>query len=235
MTLYNTLYMNKQLPLSFQAPEFARFDNFIITGNQQLLHALIDEHESLIFLWGEHGCGKSHLLQAVTQSYQADEKAAFYLPLAQLQELTPDMLDGLEMMDLVCLDDVHAVSGYSQWEEALFHFFNRIRDKGGRLILAADNSAVNCAIKLPDLRSRLSWGLTYQVQALDDQAKVDALKLRASQRGMQMSNEVAAYIMKHTTRSLPELIILLDKLDYASLAEQRKLTIPFVKNIIYSV
>ncbi len=227
--------MNKQLPLSFQAPEFASFDNFIIARNQQLLHSLSDEQESLIFLWGEKGCGKSHLLQAVTQSYQTAEKNAFYLPLDLLAELTPDMLEGMEMMDLVCLDDVHAVSGHSQWEEALFHFFNRMRDKGGRLILAADNSAVNCAIKLPDLRSRLSWGLTYQVQPLDDPAKVEVLKLRASQRGLVMSDEVAAYIMKHTSRSLPKLITLLDKLDYVSLAEQRKLTVPLVKSIIYSV
>lgn len=224
--------MNKQLPLSFQAPEYAGFDSFIVAGNQQLMHFLMDDEELLIYLWGEHGSGKTHLLQATLQYYIEQGKNAFYLPLTVDNELTPEMLDGLEIMDLVCLDELDNICGQAQWEESLFHFFNRMRDKGGRLILAASNSAVNMPLQLPDLRSRLSWGLTYQLKALDETSRATALKQRAAQRGLMMSDDVTAYIMKHTSRSLPALMALLDKLDYASLAEQRKLTIPFVKNFL---
>ncbi len=224
--------MNKQLPLSFQAPEYADFESFIAADNQQLVHSLQDDSERLIYIWGEHGCGKTHLLQAITRYYLEQNKNAFYIPLTDNGELSADMLDGLEIMDLLCLDELDSIYGQPQWEVPLFHLFNRMRDSGGRLILAASNSAVNSAIKLPDLRSRLSWGLTYQLKALDDKGKMQALKQRAFQRGLSMNNDVMAYIMKHSSRSLPQLMSLLDKLDYASLAEQRKLTIPFVKNFL---
>ncbi len=224
--------MNTQLPLSFQAPEYAVFESFIAADNQQLLHSLQDDSEQLIYLWGETGAGKSHLLQAVTQHYLERNKTAFYIPLADNQDLTPQMLDGLEVMDLVCLDELDTLCGNTQWEEALFHLFNRMRDSGSRLVLAASNSAVNLTIQLPDLRSRLSWGLTYQLKPLDDKGKAEALQQRASQRGLSMNEEVTAYILKHSSRSMHQLMALLDKLDYASLAEQRKLTIPFIKGFI---
>jgi len=226
--------MKNQLPLSFQAPENASFDNFIAGDNKQLIFSLENESEPLIFLWGESGSGKSHLLQAITTAYLSMNKNALYIPMQVDDEFTPELLDGLEVMDLVCLDDLDNIVGNKDWETALFHFFNRIRDSGGRLILAANNSALNLGIHLPDLRSRLSWGLTYQVKSLNDKDKVKALKLRAHQRGFEMSDEVASYLMKHTTRQMSVLIKLLDKLDYATLAQQRKLTIPFIKSFLVS-
>lgn len=227
--------MKNQLPLSFQAPENASFENFIPGDNKQLIFSLENASEPLLFLWGESGSGKSHLLQAITASYQSMNKNALYIPLQIDDDFTPEILDGLEMMDLVCLDDVDIIVGNKDWEEALFHFFNRIRDCGGRLILAANNSALNLGIHLPDLSSRLSWGLTYCVKTLKDKDKVEALKLRAHQRGFEMSDEVANYLMKHSTRKMSVLINLLEKLDYATLAEQRKLTVPFIKNFLLSV
>jgi len=229
--IYNS-QMKNQLPFSFQAPESATFDNFIAGKNQQLLYSLNKKDEPLVFLWGESGSGKSHLLQAISAQYQAMGKDAMYIPMQFENDFTPELLDSLETMDLICLDDIQNIAGKKLWEEALFHFFNRIRDHGGRLILAADNSAINLGIHLADLESRLSWGLTYQLHIPDDKEKTAILKLRAHQRGFDMSDEVAAYLMKRATRDMSGLIELLEKLDYASLAEQRKLTIPFIKNFL---
>lgn len=226
--------MKNQLPLSFQAPEHASFENFISGANEQLLFSLQNEAEQLIYLWGKHGSGKSHLLQAITGDYLAKNKTALYFPLQISEDISPQLLEGLEIMDLVCLDNIDAIVGNQDWEEALFHFFNRIRSSGGRLILAAQHSAPNVGIHLPDLSSRLSWGVTYQVKALEDKDKIEALKLRAHQRGFEMSDEVANYLMKHATREMTVLISLLEKLDYATLAQQRKLTIPFIKNFLVS-
>ncbi|MCP3848801.1 MAG: DnaA regulatory inactivator Hda [Gammaproteobacteria bacterium] len=224
--------MQNQLPLSFQAPENAVFDNFVLGDNQQLIHSLENEAEQLLFIWGETGSGKSHLLQAITSQYLSNESSALYIPLKLDDEFPPELLDGLEVMDLVCLDDVHKVMGNRKWEEALFHFFNRIRENNGRLILAAENNAVNLDINLPDLKSRLTWGLTYQVKLLCDDDKITVLKLRAHQRGFKMTDDIAQYLLNRATRNMSELIKLLDKLDYESLAEQRKVTIPFIKQYL---
>ncbi len=224
--------MKKQLPLSFQAPEQATFEQYIAGGNQQLISSLKKASELLVYIWGEKGAGKTHLLQAIVNYYQAQEMNALYLPLQIDENFPPEMLDGLEVMDLVCLDNIHKVMGDRQWEEALFHFFNRMRDNRGRLILAADNSAVNLKINLADLKSRLTWGLTYQIKTLDDADKIEVLKVRAHQRGFAMTDEIAQYLLKWASRDLTDLIELLDKLDYESLATQRKLTIPFIKQYL---
>jgi len=133
---------------------------------------------------------------------------------------------------LVCLDNVDQVAGDKDWELALFNFFNRIRESGGRLILSAGQNAHNLDIKLADLRSRLSWGITYQLRGLNDVEKINALKIRAHLRGFMMDDKVAQFLMKHSSRDMSELMALLDKLDYASLVEQKKLSIPFVKNYL---
>ena len=227
--------MKNQLPLSFQAPENATLDNFVTGDNKQLLYSLADEQENLVFLWGEAGSGKSHLLQAICTSCSNQGKNSLYLPLQATEDWTPELFDGLEAMDMVCLDNIDNIIGQRNWEEAFFHFFNRLREAGGRLIVAARSNAHNLGIDLPDLRTRLGWGVTYQVRPLCDDDKMTALRVRANERGFDMSNEVARYLMKYASRDMRELIELLNRLDYASLAEQRKLTIPFIKRFLVSV
>lgn len=224
--------MQNQIPLSFQAPENAGFDNYIAGENQQLIFSLQNNEELLIFLWGDSGSGKTHLLQAISSQYQQNGLNALYIPLQMSDEFPPELLEGLEMMDLVCLDDIHSVIGHQEWEHALFHFFNKMRENKGRLILAANNSAVNLDIQLADLKSRLSWGLTYQAKNLSDKDIIKVLKLRADQRGFAMTDEAANYLFKRASRDMSALITLLDKLDYESLSEQRKLTIPFIKRFL---
>ncbi len=224
--------MKKQIPFSFQAPELATLDNFIAGENKQLLFSLKNTTDQLIFIWGDKGVGKTHLLEAMVFYYQSLAKNVFYLPLQIQEDFEPKMLESLEAFDLVCLDNVDQVTGDKDWELALFNFFNRIRESGGRLILSAGQNAHNLDIKLADLRSRLSWGITYQLRGLNDVEKINALKIRAHLRGFMMDDKVAQFLMKHSSRDMSKLMTLLDKLDYASLVEQKKLSIPFVKNYL---
>ncbi len=224
--------MKKQIPFSFQAPEYATLDNFIVGANEQLLFSLKNDSEQLIYLWGDKGSGKTHLLESIVLYYHSLEKNAIYIPLQLDDNLEPELLDSLESFDLVCLDNIQNIAGHELWEEALFDFFNRIREAGGRLILAAEQNAHNLPVKLADLRSRLSWGITYQIKTLNDDDKISALKFRAHQRGFQMNDDVACYLMKHAPRDMSGLMSLLDKLDYATLVEQKKLSIPFVKKYL---
>jgi DnaA family protein len=224
--------MKSQLPFSFHPPEYYSFTNFFSGRNHQLIYSLNSAEEKLVYLWGEKNTGKTHLLQALMRQQQQQGKSAIYLPLSAMEDVTPEIFQGLENMQLICLDDLHAVIGQTAWEEPIFHLFNRVKESGSKLILAANNSAVNLKMDLADLKSRLSWGLTYHLYPLDDKEKIAVLKLRAEQRGFELSNDVAVYLINRATRDLSELVALLEQLDYATLAQQRKLTVPFIKKFL---
>ncbi|MGD8483959.1 MAG: DnaA regulatory inactivator Hda [Thioalkalispiraceae bacterium] len=223
--------MSFQLPLGITWRDHATFNNFYTGKNAQLVSSLVLATEPLIYLWGEAGSGKSHLLQAVCHkaSEQGGSQQPLYLPMQELVELPAAMLEGMEGMNPVCIDDVQCIAGNPQWETALFHLFNRLRDQGVRLIISASAAPAQLGIQLPDLVTRLAWGAVYQLQPLDDDGKRVALQQRATQRGLELPDEVVQYVLKRSARDMSSLFELLDKLDAASLAAQRKLTIPFVK------
>jgi len=142
------------------------------------------------------------------------------------------LLDNVEFCDLVCLDDIQAVLGQAHWEEALFHAFNRMRDAGKQLLIAADASPRKLPIKLADLQSRLSLALVFQLHELSDDDKLRALQLRASRRGLQLPDDVGRFLLARSVRSMTVLFDTLEQLDTASLQAQRKLTIPFLKEAL---
>jgi DnaA family protein len=228
----------QQLSLGVSLDDDARFSNFFCfpgSPNAQTLKALMSqlssEGEPFIFLWG--GSGLTHLLQAACHSASADGLSVQYLPLMEVQSFDPDSLfEGLEEMDLVCIDDVQVIAGKPAWETALFALFNQLRDRGVGLLMAAKASPKTLPLDLPDLQSRLNWGLTLQVQALSDDEKLQALQFRARARGLELSDEVGHFILHRAPREMHELFASLNQLDQASLAEQRRLTIPFVKQVL---
>ena len=224
-----------QLALEVRLRDEATFDNFLASRTTRpLVDALQRQSgeagEAIIFIYGPGGCGKSHLLQAACQGAGG---RALYLPLAELRHCPADeLLQGVESRDLVCLDDVHRVLGDESWEEALFHLCNRAREQGCRLLVAADAAPRALALKLEDLRSRLGWGIVYQLTRPGDEEKAAILRFRAARRGLTLSAEVAAFIVSRAPRALDQLLDLLERLDRASLARQRALSIPFVKQIL---
>lgn len=224
-------HSSPQLPLRISLRDSANFANFLTGENAVVSHALQQGDEPFIYLWGGEGAGKTHLLQAACHAVTEAGGTAIYLPLAEAGFM-PQMLEGMEQMSLVCLDELQAIAGKEEWEQALFHLYNRLRDSGNRLIAAADVAPAGLGLGLPDLVSRLGWGPVYQLQSLSDEEKAAALQLRAANRGMEMPPEVASYLMSRASRDMHELFALLERLDEISLAAQRKLTIPFVREII---
>ncbi|MEJ2406508.1 MAG: DnaA regulatory inactivator Hda [Candidatus Thiodiazotropha sp.] len=221
-----------QLPLRIGLRDSATFANFHRGGNAAASHALEQGDEPFIYLWGAEGSGKSHLLQAACHAVTEEGRTAIYLSLGEEDGMHPAMLEGMEQFSLVCLDNLQAVAGDTDWEQALFHLYNRLRESGSRLIASGNASPSGLGITLPDLVSRLGWGPVFQVQMLSDEEKSVALQQRAANRGMQMPPEVAAYLMNRAPRDMHALFALLDRLDEVSLAAQRRLTIPFVREII---
>jgi len=228
--------MIQQLPLGIQIKAAARFSNFVAGPNDELLGQLRlsanGSGELFFLIWGSRGSGKSHLLQAICHQTASQGRAAAYLSLQDYSNLQPELLDGWDGYDMVCLDDMDAVAGQRQWEEAVFHLYNRIRERGGGLVVSSSSAPAHLQLCLPDLRSRLGWGLMYQLKSLDDHQRLQALQLRAQQRGCEMPDETGRYLMRRLPRDMPVLFDLLDQLDEASLVAQRKLTVPFVKSVL---
>ena len=135
------------------------------------------------------------------------------------------------LLQAIC-HEIEAIAGHAQWEEAIFHLYNRVRDAGGRIIVAGHDLPKAINLQLPDLVSRLSWGVLYQLISLEDDEKLIALNMRAKRRGMTLPDDVGKYLLTHCPRHMSTLFAALDALDKASLAAQRRLTIPFVKEVL---
>jgi DnaA family protein len=221
-----------QLPLGIGLKDTATFDNFYSAGNELVIQALQQGNERMLYLWGPSGCGKSHLLQALCHATAARGRSPVYLPLLELRSLSPEVLDGLELQALITIDDIQAIAGVPQWEEALFHLYNRVRDAGHRLVVSATVAPAGLALSLPDLVSRLGWGPVFHLAALTDIDKRAALQMRARRRGLEMSNDVAEYLLRRCPRDMDSLFNLLNQLDHASLVAQRRLTIPFIRELL---
>jgi DnaA family protein len=225
-----------QLTLGLSLKDEATFDNFYAGRNAEIVHELKKtahgEGERFIYLCGVRGQGLSHLLQACCHAAYLQHLRSVYLPLSNLLTLSPDVLNDLESLDLICIDDLHVIAGQPEWEEALFHLYNRVFDAGGRIVIAANDLPQSLQLGLPDLASRLSWGIVYQLHPLLDDEKIAALTMRAHRRGISLSEEVGKYILTHCPRHMGTLFAALDALDKASLAAQRRLTIPFVKEVL---
>lgn len=228
--------MIQQLPLNIHWRDDATLQSFYPGDNAEALKGVSELScgmgESFVYLWGQHGVGRTHLLQAACRAASENEIASFYLSFENLPTLSHSILQGVEGIPLVCLDDIDNIAGKLEWEEMVFHLFNRIRVENGRLLIASNIAPKDIQIQLPDLKSRLAWGVIYQLHRLTDDQKTDALQLRAHQRGLKLSKNVSQFLLSHCSRDMVELHSILEKLDRASLVEQRRLTIPFVKHVL---
>lgn len=224
-----------QIPLPFPLPHLA-FGLFWPGANQALFDQLQrvagGGEERIVYLWGAAGAGKSHLLQAVCNRAGAAARRAAYVPLALKDRLDPSLLEGLEQAHVVCIDDLDRLAGDPAWEGALFNLYNRIRDAGRSLVLAAGCAPGSLPIALPDLKSRLSWDLVFRIEPLDEAERFAALRHRASKRGMEIPDEVLRFLSRRIPRDPHTLFRWLERLDRESLAAQKKLTVPFVKELL---
>lgn len=220
-----------QLPLSLRTPPDQRLDAF--HGQPAVRDAVRaaarGEQRDWLYLSGPAGSGKTHLLLAACAEASAAGRRAAYLPLAAFAGALADVLPAQEGADLVCLDGLEAIAGQRADEEALFHFHNRARAGGTVLLYAARGNPAALGLGLPDLATRLGQCTRFTLEALDDDGRRELLRQRAARRGLQLDDAAMDYLMRRSERDLASLTALLDRLDKASLAEQRRITIPFLR------
>jgi DnaA family protein len=202
-------------------------------GNPELVELLgavaLDRKQDWLYLSGPAGSGKSHLLLGACAQARAAGLDAGYLPLAALAGRVGDALQGQARAALVCLDGVEAIAGRRDDEVALFHFHNAARAAGARVVYAASAMPGALALSLPDLRSRLEQCTRIALEPLDEAGRRDVLRQRGARRGLELDEAVLDWLFRRVGRDLVSLSKLLDRLDKESMAAQRRITVPFLR------
>ena len=225
-----------QLPLNFHIHEEFTFDNFLVGENiaakEQLISTAGSATQSFVYIWGSEGVGCSHLLQACCHQASCNNRTAMYLPLDELNHHDGSIVEGIEAVDLVCVDHLDTIAGNLEWETALFHLFNRLQVSNSQLIVASTSPPRRLDITLADLVSRLSACLVYQIAGLNDDDIKLLLQQKAKVKGLELSADAVQFIMNRCERSLPSLFKLLEDLDHNALSAGRRLTVPFIKDVM---
>ncbi|MDH3589909.1 MAG: DnaA regulatory inactivator Hda [Gammaproteobacteria bacterium] len=225
-----------QLTLDVRLPDQADFANFIIGNNAETV-AAVELHarrrtDPLVWLRGPGAVGKSHLLLAACRTAGEAGGAAAFLAASQISRLSPGNIEQWGDKDFVAIDDVDRLAGSAEWEAALFALFNELRDSGGVLLVSASGGPRDIRFELRDLVSRMRSGPVYALDPLTDDQRLEALRLRAIERGFELPDETGRYLMHRYPRDLSSLFGVLDKLDNESLRAQRRVTVPFVKQVL---
>lgn len=225
----------RQLPLALRAPPDFRLDTFIGAppGALEQLQALASGgSRDAVLVTGAAGSGKTHLALATIALSRELQRPAFYLEPGALQAPLPAMLEGAEAFPLVVVDGIEAVMGEHGRETALFDLHNRVRAAGGGLLYTSTAAPDALNAVLPDLRSRLGQGIRIPLRSLDDAGRRQVLRQRAQRRGLTIDDAAIDWLLSRAGRNLGELATILDRLDRASLAAQRRITLPFLRQVL---
>lgn len=237
---------NPQIPLSFKSRRNASFEDFVI-GNNQLAYASAKDflqcHENdnttnsplsrrFLYLKGDSGSGKTLLLHAVCNHARSLGKVVIYLPLRHLisQRGTPPA--DFRGVDLLCLDDLDALTGEPQWQEAVFHYLNQMRSQAAYVMLAGRQGPGNLKIELADLHSRLAWGEVSGLKVLADYDKKLVLQQHARSQGAEVPDEVLNYLLKYAKRDMKSLLRVLSLLQQKAFSAKRATTVPLLREVL---
>ena len=229
------MLFSPQIPLPLEPRRIGGLDDFVVGPNATVRGAVVEvakEPDRSLFLSGPAGSGKTHLLNAACLAARDAGRTAFYLGMRSLGQRNSTALDGLESMNLVCIDDLHLVAGDAGWEEALFHFINRLRQERGSLLVASHDRLRQLPLGLPDLASRLAWGLRLELQLLDDDDKRRVLESHARSLGIELPEAVGDYLLSRGTRDMATLVGLVTRLQQAAFREKRKVTVPLARRLM---
>ena len=216
----------QQLALSVQLRESASFDSFFCGPNAAAVAAL-QQAQGALLIYGALGSGRTHLLQAVARAQHCA-----YLPMAEIHQMGPEVLEGLEHSPLICLDDLDAVTSNRDWALALLRLLDQRHTQGTAVVIASATPPDRMEIALPDLRTRLMRAAIFGLKPLTDEDRTQLLRERAQARGLDLSPEVSRWLLTQLARDTGSLLAALEQLDRASLSAKRRLTLPFVQTVL---
>ncbi|MDG2093608.1 MAG: DnaA regulatory inactivator Hda [SAR86 cluster bacterium] len=224
----------KQLTFPWNKENKSSFDSFYTTKlNKQLLFLLKNEAlKDDLLIYGAKDSGKTYLLQALCNQFNNQGKSSFFLPVRQAIELSVDILDSLENIELVCIDGIESLVGNKAWEIGLFNLINRSFNSNNRLIFTSAKNIDGMNFELKDLDSRLRKIQSHELHSLADDDILYALKHIANLRCIELGSKEAQYLLTYADRNISDLVKILESLDQLSMEMKRKITIPLIKEVI---
>lgn len=230
-----------QLSLPVSLPDSETFQTFYALDNEFVCSYLKDFCDSqvsnqkpLSYLFGGTGLGKSHLLYACCNQAQLSGIQSIYLNMHTLKDMPCEAINEVADYGLICIDNLHQISGDLVWETAIFDLINQVIEKSNqaKIVIAASASPNAAGYQLPDLISRLTWGAVFQLAHRSDQLIESIIKFRLENRGLEASVESIKFLLTRVDRDLGNLMMIVTELDKKSLQAKRKLTIPFIKTAL---
>lgn len=225
-----------QLTLGLRLRDSSVLASFHPGRNQPTVDALAalrpGRGPTCVWLHGSIGTGKTHLLQAMCARAAQRAESAAYVPLSDVVDAGPELLFGYGSWQCVALDDAEKIAGHAGWERALFALHQELEETGGLLLVSGSAPPRSLGFRLRDLASRLSGGLVLTLHPLAEEEQVRALQLRAQLRGFELPEDTASFLLRRLPRDMTSLCEFLDELDQASLVAQRRLTVPFVREVL---
>lgn len=232
--------MTSQLPLPFELREDHRLTTFVRGANSELVNSLLElgrrsAEGQTVWIHGAQGLGKTHLLQAVVAELSEQGAEVAYLPARALPgKQAADILEGCERYALLVIDDIDEWFGRESTERELVRLYQERRQAGLHLVLAASRSPLDYQMALPDWQSRANGAQVFLMAELVEAGKLEVLIARSARLGLELSEPVATYLLRHGPRGLPQMLAVLDQVDQLALAEQRRFTVPLLKKALDS-
>ena len=224
----------KQLTFPWNKDNKSSFDSFYASKLNKHLLSLLQNNtfKDDLLIFGTKDSGKTYLLQALCNHFSNQGKSSFYLPMKQAKELSVDILESLENMELVCIDGIESIVGNKVWEIGLFNLINRSLNSENRLIFTSSKNIDVMNFELTDLDSRLRKIQSHELYALADDEILSALKHIANLRSIELGSKEAQYLLTYANRNISDLVQILESLDQLSMEMKRKITIPLIKEVI---
>ena len=224
----------KQLTFPWNKDNKSSFDSFYASKLNKHLLSLLQNNtfKDDLLIFGTKDSGKTYLLQALCNHFINQGKSSFYLPMKQAKELSVDILESLESMELVCIDGIESIAGNKVWEIGLFNLINRSLNSKNRLIFTSSKNIDVMNFELKDLDSRLRKIQSHELYALADDEILSALKHIANLRSIELGSKEAQYLLTYANRNISDLVQILESLDQLSMEMKRKITIPLIKEVI---